>query len=170
VHYPYHRSLPDISLKGNHPSRLTCNPDTTGSDICPKSTRTSTTTGGITIALLYYAEPAMLLRQLEQFTSYPKDLREQLTASSLEEEKALLPNYLTGRLTTSPVVLFSSVQFSSVLPTILWETTTTIFLLPIRRTWQIFRSMSQRSPPIQLWRSRCIHLAEPPCATFPLVE
>jgi hypothetical protein len=32
---------------------------------------------GLTIALLYYAKPAMLLRQLEHFSSFPHDIRRQ---------------------------------------------------------------------------------------------
>jgi hypothetical protein len=44
-----------------------------------KPTITTRSHLGLTIALLYYAEPAMLLLQLENFASYPNEVRQQLT-------------------------------------------------------------------------------------------
>lgn len=88
----------NLSCVGKHPAlpnssaaHLTCHDSNTDIYIPQKSNTTNNNTTsqkpnltdrshpGVTIALLYFAKPALLLRQLQEFASYPIELQQQLS-------------------------------------------------------------------------------------------
>jgi hypothetical protein len=63
----------NTSIYNTSATQLSC------SDKPSNVSRSQTMKPGVTVALLYFAKPAMLMRQLENFESYPSEIRQILT-------------------------------------------------------------------------------------------